>query len=83
MTYRERNAAMVNGALIGLGLLAIVDNVGAHWILRLHRAVPGPWAVQVEAVLVALGAVMVALGAWRERGARSRASARHSGAGLQ
>jgi hypothetical protein len=45
-----RDAAMVNGALIALGILGIVDNVVFHWMLELHRAVPGPHALTVEVV---------------------------------
>jgi uncharacterized membrane protein len=66
----ERNGALLNGALIALGALAIVDNVVAHWLLGLHRAVPGPDADAVEAGLVALGAALLLAGTWRERRAR-------------
>jgi hypothetical protein len=37
----ERGDAMLNGALMGLGTLAILDNVVVHWLLGLHREVPG------------------------------------------
>jgi uncharacterized membrane protein len=47
-----RNSAMVNGALIALGTLGIIDNVLFHWILQLHRAVPGPSAIVIELALV-------------------------------
>ena len=40
MEKHERNGALVNGALIALGTLSIVDNVVAHWPLGLHRAPP-------------------------------------------
>jgi uncharacterized membrane protein len=68
----DRNDALINGALIALGALAIVDNVVAHWLLGLHRAIPGPWADVVEAGLVVLGAGMLILGLWREARARRR-----------
>jgi uncharacterized membrane protein len=72
MLRSERTDALVNGALIALGALAIVDNVVVHWLLGLHRAVPGPWAGAVEAGLVLLGAGLLAVGVWRERRARRR-----------
>lgn len=68
----DRTGALVNGALIGIGALAIVDNIVAHWIFGLHRAVSGPWATPVEIGLVLLGAGMLAVGLWRERRARRR-----------
>lgn len=46
---------MLNGALIALGALAILDNVVVHWLLGWHRAVPGPHALTVEWSLIALG----------------------------
>ena len=68
----DRNAPLINGALIALGALAIVDNILAHWLLGLHRAVPGAWAVYVEAGLMALGTMLLSLGLWREARARRR-----------
>ena len=68
----DRTDALVNGALISIGALAIVDNIVAHWILGLHRAVPGPWAMPVEIGLVLLGVGMLAVGLWHERRARWR-----------
>lgn len=66
----DRSEPMINGALIALGAMAVVDNVVAHWIFGLHRAIPGPWALHVEVVLVGVGVLLVALGVWRERHAR-------------
>jgi hypothetical protein len=43
--------------------LAILDNIVVHWLLGLHRAVPGPDGLTVEWFLIALGAVL--LGLWR------------------
>jgi uncharacterized membrane protein len=61
---------MLNGALMAIGALAVVDNILAHWVLGLHRAVPGPYALHVEWTLVIVGAVLFALGLRRERRAR-------------
>ena len=66
----ERNNAMINGALIALGALGIVDNIVFHWILELHRAVPGRHALTVEVVLVIVSAGLLLLGLWREGRAR-------------
>lgn len=67
----HRSDALVNGALIALGGLAVVDNVVVHWLLGLHRAVPEPDAsLPVEIGLVVLGAALLALGLRRERRAR-------------
>jgi uncharacterized membrane protein len=68
----ERGHAMVNGAMIAMGSLAILDNVVVHWLLGLHRAVPGPNALLVEWCLIALGAALVVIGWRRERRARWR-----------
>ena len=72
MSNDDRTSALINGALIGLGALAIMDNIVAHWLLGLHRAVPGPWATPMEIGLVLLGAGMLAVGLWREHEARRR-----------
>jgi uncharacterized membrane protein len=57
----------LNGALMALGAMAVVDNVIAHWLLDLHRAIPGPYALHVEIALIAIGAAMFTAGFWRER----------------
>ncbi|HEX9616822.1 MAG TPA: DUF2243 domain-containing protein [Anaerolineales bacterium] len=66
----QRNQALINGALIAVGAVAIIDNIVAHWLLGLHRAVPGPYAGWLEAGLVVLGAGLLILGTWRELRAR-------------
>jgi membrane protein implicated in regulation of membrane protease activity len=64
---RCRNQALLNGALITVGALAVLDNVVVHWLLGLHRAVPAPeLATPVEVALAALGGVLLAVGLWRE-----------------
>ena len=68
----ERNDALLNGALMSLGALGVLDNVVAHWLLGLHRAVPGPYALHVESALVLVGVVLFAVGLRRELRARHR-----------
>jgi hypothetical protein len=70
-----RNDALLNGALIALGAAAILDNVLSHWLLGLHRAVPGELATPVEVALAVLGGGAVLVGVGRER--RASRSARH------
>src|SRR2546425_172184 len=70
MRGRERMDAMISAALIAGGLIAILDNVVAHWILQLHRAIPGPHPEPVEAAVVEL------LGSAGDRRLAGAASAR-------
>jgi uncharacterized membrane protein len=72
MSRKQRNGALINGALMALGALAITDNIVAHWVLELHRVYEGEWTFQVELALVALGAVLLVIGLWREVRARRR-----------
>ena len=70
-----RTGALINGALIAIGALGVVDNVVVHWVLGLHRAVPGPYALEVELALVALSAGLLVLGLWRESRAKRTSKA--------
>ncbi|MEV4202989.1 hypothetical protein [Micromonospora globbae] len=64
---------MVDGALIALGAVAILDNVVAHWLLGLHRAVPdGTAATVVEIGPLVVGIVLLLVRVTRERRARRR-----------
>jgi hypothetical protein len=69
----------VNGALIAMGALAVVDNVIVHWILGWHRLIDD-WSheanLAAESAMILLGAVMLAIGV---RGERSQLRARRSG----
>jgi len=61
---------MLDGALIAVGTLAVVDNVVVHWLLGWHRLVQqlSHQANLVgEILLVALGIAMVSLGVHRLR----------------
>lgn len=64
----------VDGALIGLGVLAVVDNLVFHWLLAFHRFEDG-WSgsIYVEVLVAAVGVVMVAVGA-RDLRLRTRRS---------
>ena len=65
----------VNGALVALGVLAVVDNVVFHWLLAFHRFKTGwPGSVYVEVAGVADGVVMVVAGVRREWTARRAAA---------
>lgn len=71
LTSRERNDAMLNGALITLGALGIYDNVVVHWILGWHRAIEDhPHTLEIEIGIVALSTAMLVTGIVRERRAR-------------
>jgi uncharacterized membrane protein len=67
---KGRNDALVNGALIAIGALGILDNLVVHWLLGLHRAVPGRHALAAEIALVAASTCLLVFGVWRERRAR-------------
>jgi hypothetical protein len=76
----RRNDAMVNGGLIALGALGIIDNVVVHWILGWHRAIEDhPHNLQIEVGIVAASAAMLTAGVWRERRARAEARSERSG----
>ena len=69
------DGALINGALIALGALAVVDNVVFHWLLGFHRFNEA-WGHEtnllVEAGLVLVGIAMVAVGVLRQRAASGR-----------
>jgi len=69
---RERRSALLNGALIALGAMGVLDNLILHWGLGLHRAIPGPRAFAVEVVLVIASGAVFGVGLWRERRARNK-----------
>ncbi|MGH2544727.1 MAG: hypothetical protein ACRDIB_18195 [Ardenticatenaceae bacterium] len=56
MARYERDQALINGALIAIGTAAVLNNIIAHWLLGLHRAIPGPWTGSVEVRLIFVGA---------------------------
>ena len=64
--HNARRQALLNGGMVALGAVAVIDNVVSHWLLGLHRAVPGDAATAVEVFLVVLGVALVAVGLLRE-----------------
>jgi hypothetical protein len=70
---RQRNDAMLNGALIVVGALGVIDNIVVHWILGWHRIVEDhPHALELEIAAVAASTALLATGIIRERRARRR-----------
>jgi hypothetical protein len=70
-----RTDALINGAVIAFGSAAILDNLFSHWLLGLHRAVPGSAATPIELALFLTGALAVGIGVRREMHARRREAA--------
>lgn len=53
----------LDGALIALGVVAVVDNVVFHWLLGFHRFKEGwPGSIYVEVLLVIVGVSMTIVG---------------------
>lgn len=71
-----RTDALVNGVLIALGASAVADNILTHWVLSIHRVISGPWTLTVEWIVMVIGAIVLAIGLWRERAARNRPTER-------
>lgn len=70
----ERTDAMINGALILIGTVAIVDNIVFHWLLGWHRViegVPDPEMFLLELSIVLIGVILLSVGTWREYTVRS------------
>jgi len=69
----------LDGALLTVGALAVVDNVVFHWLLGFHRFKDG-WegSIVAEVLLVLLGVAMVVV-AWRGLRARGLVGARPRG----
>jgi uncharacterized membrane protein len=75
---------MLNGALIAVGALGVLDNVIVHWFLGWHRAIEGsPHSLAMEISLVAVGTLMVVTGAVRERRARGSEPDRAAPKGME
>jgi uncharacterized membrane protein len=54
----------VDGALVALGVLAVIDNLVFHWLLSFHRFKDGwPGSIYVEVGVVVIGVAMAVVGA--------------------
>lgn len=63
----ERNYVLLNGALISLGLAAILDMLIPHWLLKWHRLVPNhTLSTYLEIALFIVGLVLFGAGIYRE-----------------
>lgn len=36
----ERNRILINGCIISLGSIAVLDNIVSHWMFKWHRILP-------------------------------------------
>lgn len=64
---KYRSSALINGALISLGAVSILDNIISHWLLKWHRVLPDhKLSGFVEVAIFVLGIVMLSAGIYRE-----------------
>lgn len=67
MKHSERNRILINGSLISLGLVAILDNVFSHWLFKWHRILPDETLSEyLEVALFILGLILFETGLYRE-----------------
>lgn len=67
MNSKERNQALLNGALISIGLIAILDNIISHWIFKWHRIIPDEtFSIYLEITLFTIGIILLIVGMYRE-----------------
>ena len=67
MKHSERNRILINGSLISLGLVAILDNVFSHWIFKWHRILPDETLSEyLEVAFFILGLILFGIGLYRE-----------------
>lgn len=67
MRNNERNRILINGSLISLGLVAILDNIFSHWLFKWHRILPDETLSEyLEITLFILGLVLLGIGLFRE-----------------
>jgi len=67
MKHSERNRILINGSLISLGLVAILDNIFSHWLFKWHRILPDETLSEyLEIALFILGLILLGMGLYRE-----------------
>ena len=67
MKNKARNHVLLNGMLISIGLIAILDNIISHWIFKWHRILPDETLSKyLEIALFIAGIVMLGLGIYKE-----------------
>lgn len=68
MRSNERNRILVNGSLISLGLVAVLDNIFSHWLFKWHRILPDETLSEYLeiALFILLGLVLLGIGVYRE-----------------
>ncbi|MDF2522471.1 MAG: putative rane protein [Clostridiales bacterium] len=67
MKHSKRNRILINGSLISLGLIAVLDNIFSHWLFRWHRILPNETLSEyLEIALFILGLILLGIGIYRE-----------------
>ena len=67
MKHNKRNGILINGSLISLGLVAVLDNIIFHWLFKWHRILPNrTQSHYLEIALFILGLVLLGIGIYRE-----------------
>jgi uncharacterized membrane protein len=62
----ERNRILINGSLISLGLIAVLDNIFSHWLFKWHRILPNETSSRyLGATLFILGLILLVIGVFR------------------
>ena len=69
---------MINGMLISVGLIAILDNVVSHWFFKWHRILPDETLSKyLEIALFIAGIILLVIGIYREvKGRKTKAENR-------
>jgi uncharacterized membrane protein len=64
---KARNHILLNGMLISVGLIAILDNVISHWIFKWHRILPDETLSKyLEITIFIAGIILLVIGIYRE-----------------
>lgn len=67
MKNNDRNRILINGCLISLGSVAVLDNIISHWLFKWHRILPDETLSQyLEIAIFILGCVFLGIGLYRE-----------------